>query len=157
MRSCRPSLRLAAGRGQAAIGRHIVCRLRLDLPGFGLITTSSTLAAKREAIKKLTNVITSAWGYVLDGHVDEAVDAIMKSRPQLSLNAAVLKNQVEQFEAYFYTEATRGRPFGVQSDVDWDRTVKVMENAGVLPRGSKPSDYFTNDLIDPAYFQTIVR
>lgn len=129
----------------------------LDLPGFGLFTTASTLAAKREAIKKLTNVITSAWGYVRDGHVDEAVDAIMKSRPQLSLNAAVLKNQVEQFEGYFYTEATRGRPFGVQSDVDWDRTIKVMENAGVLPRGSKPSDYFTNDLIDPAYFQTIVR
>ena len=129
----------------------------LDLPGFGLFTTASTLTAKREAIKKLTNVITSAWVYVLDGHVDEAVDAIMKSRPQLSLNAAVLKNQVGQFESYFYTEATRGRPFGVQSDVDWDRTVKVMENAGVLPRGSKPSDYFTNDLIDPAYFQTILR
>jgi len=129
----------------------------LELPGFGLFTTSSTLAGKKDAIKRLTNVIAGGWGYVLDGHVDEAVAAIIKARPQIKLDPAVLKGQVENYAAYFYTEATRGKPFGSQADLDWANTVKIMEEAKVIPAGSKPSDYFTNELIDAGYFKTIVK
>src|SRR5205823_6013528 len=99
MRSCRPFP--TSCRWSRPSDGILFADSGLDLPGFGLFTTASTLTAKREAIKKLTNVITSAWVYVLDGHVDEAVDAIMKSRPQLSLNAAVLKNKSDSSKAIF--------------------------------------------------------
>ena len=38
----------------------------------------------------------------------------------------------------------------LQSEADWAHTLKSMEEAKVVPAGSKPSDYFTNDCIDTA-------
>jgi NitT/TauT family transport system substrate-binding protein len=129
----------------------------LNLPGFGLFTTNAALSEKRDALKRLVSVITGAWEYVLDGHEDEAVTAIIKAHPQLPLDAAILRSEVDNYKAYFYTDPTRNMPFGFQSEFDWDKTIKVMESADVIPKGSKPSDYFTNDLIDPTYFKTLVK
>ena len=105
----------------------------------------------------MTNVIAGTWLYILAGHEDEAVDAIIKARPHLPLDAKVLRGMVEAYKPYLYTDATKDKPFGTQAEADWARTIKAMETADVLPKGTKPADYFTNDLIDPAYFQTIAR
>jgi NitT/TauT family transport system substrate-binding protein len=129
----------------------------LDLPGFGLFTTNSVLASKKDIIKRMTNVIAGTWGYVLAGHEDEAVAAIIKARPHLPLDAKVLRGQVDAYKTYFNTDATKDKPFGIQADADWVRTIKAMETGDVLPKGTKPADYYTNDLIDPAYFQTIAK
>lgn len=120
----------------------------LALPGFGLFTTEKKLKEKPDAIKRFTNVVLRSWLYVLDGHVDEGVDAIIKARPNAPLNAKMLKDEIEGYKPFMDTENSRQLPFGAQSEIDWANTLRVMESADVIRKGSKPSDYFTNALID---------
>jgi NitT/TauT family transport system substrate-binding protein len=129
----------------------------LDLPGFGMFTTTAKLKEKGDAIKRLTSIVAGGWNYIFDGHIDEGVQAIMKHRSQLPLNADVLKGQVEAYKPYFYSDATKDKPIGIQAEVDWAKTIRVMEDAGVLKKGSRPADYFTNDFLDLQYLAGLLK
>jgi NitT/TauT family transport system substrate-binding protein len=63
-------------------------------------------------------------------------------------SVAMMSEQIHLFKPFFYTEATKGLPIGMQSETDWADTLKSMADAKAIPSGSKPSDYFTNDCID---------
>ena len=69
-------------------------------------------------------------------------------KPQGVFNVAMMTEQNRLFKPFFYTEASKGMPIGMQSEADWAQTLKSMEEAKVVPLGPKPSDYFTNDCID---------
>ncbi len=129
----------------------------MNLPGFGLFTTREKLKEKGDAITRLTSIIADGWNYIFDGHVDEAVQAIIRNRSQVPLNAGVLKGQIENYKTFFYTEATKGKPIGIQSEQDWAETIKVMADAGLLKKGSRPTDYFTNDFIRPNYLASLPK
>jgi NitT/TauT family transport system substrate-binding protein len=129
----------------------------LDLPGFGMFTTNAKLKDKGDALRRLTSVVAGGWNYIFDGHIDEGVQAILKNRSQLPLNSGVLKGQVEAYKAYFYSDATKDKPIGIQAEADWAKTIKVMEDAGVLKKGSRPGDYFTNDFFDPQYLASLLK
>ena len=68
----------------------------------------------------------------------------------MPLNAQILKDEIEGYRPFMDTENSRNLPFGAQSEVDWANTLRAMEAAEVIKTGSKPSDYFTNALIDTA-------
>jgi NitT/TauT family transport system substrate-binding protein len=129
----------------------------LDLPGFGLFSTQAKLKEKGDAIKRFASVVAGAWPYVLDGHEDEAVAAIVKNRPQAPVSAKVMRGQIDAYRHFFYTEATKDKPIGIQSDKDWASTIKALETAEVIKKGSKPSDYFTNAYVDPSYLATLSK
>ena len=67
----------------------------------------------------------------------------------------MMAEQNRTFKPFFYTEATKGMPIGMQSEADWAQTLKSMEEAKVIPAGSKPTDYFTNDCIDRALIEKV--
>jgi len=129
----------------------------LDLPGFGLFATTAKLKEKGPQLKKFASVVVGAWAYILDGHEDEAVAAEVKARPNAPVNAKVLRGQIEAYKPYFTTAATADKPIGIQTDEDWSSTIKAMEEAGVVKKGSKPSDYYTNDYVDPAYLAQLLK
>ncbi len=129
----------------------------LDLPGFGMLTTTGKLKEKGDAIKRLNSIVASAWNYILDGHIDESVQAIIKNRPQSSLNADILKAEIEAYKPYFYTDATKDKPIGIQAAADWANTIRVMEAADVIKKGSQPGDYFTNDYLDLQYLDKLTK
>jgi NitT/TauT family transport system substrate-binding protein len=129
----------------------------LDLPGFGLFTTQAKLKEKGPQLKKFTSVVVGTWTYILDGHEDEAVQAELKARPNAPINAKILRGQIEAYKPYFVTDATKDKPIGVQAEQDWTSTIKAMEAAEVVKKGSKPSDYFTNDYIDPGYLAQLLK
>jgi len=81
------------------------------------------------------------------GHVDEAVEAIIKQRPNEKLDPKVLKAQIQLYMPLFATPATKGKPMGWQAEEDWASALKAMEDAGVIKPGSKPADYYTNQFI----------
>src|SRR5262249_13190076 len=107
-------------------------------------------ATKQDAIRRFVSVVCGAWTYVLDGHEQEGAAAVFAKKPNGAFTAAMMAEQIRLFKPFFYTEATKGLPIGVQSEADWARTLKSVEDAKVIPSGSKPSDYFTNDCIDKA-------
>lgn len=127
----------------------------LPLPGFGLFASKPVLARKGEAIRKFASIVAGSWGYVADGHEDEAVQAIMAQRPQARLDPTVLRGQLDRAVSFIHTAATETAPMGVQAEADWAAAITVMEKAKTIDPGSKPADYFTNDYLDPAIFKSI--
>jgi NitT/TauT family transport system substrate-binding protein len=122
----------------------------LNLPGLGLGVRTDTLEKKKDALRRFVSVVCGAWTYVLDGHDQQGAEAVFANRPAGVFNVAMMSEQIRLFKPFFYTDATKGMPIGMQSEADWAHTLKSMEEAKVIPAGSKPSDYFTNDCIDRA-------
>lgn len=128
----------------------------LDLPGNGLVVHQDNLKKKGDAIKRFASIICGAWTYILAGHEDEAVKAILASRPQSPLAAPILRAQIEEYRPYFRSEATKTLPIGIQSAQDWRKTLSDLEAAKVIDAGSQPGKYFTNDYIDVDYAKKIL-
>lgn len=125
-----------------------------NLPSFGLIATLSAVEQKKDALRRFASVMAGAWTYIFNGHEEEAAAAIRAQRPNVIYPTQVLVNQIKAFQPFFTTEATKTLPIGIQADADWVATISAMEKAKVIKPGSKPKDYFTNDLID---IETIKR
>jgi NitT/TauT family transport system substrate-binding protein len=119
----------------------------LRLPGYGLLVQQKTLNDRAAVLQKFVTVSNRAWDYIFANHVDEAVDAIVKQRPNEKLDPKVLKGQIQLYMPLFATPATKGKPIGWQAEEDWAAALKAMEDAGVIKPGSKPSDYYTNQFI----------
>lgn len=127
----------------------------LALPGFGLVVQRSALEEKGAAVKKFATIVSGAWGYILNGHEDEGVEAILANRPNAPLTREVLRKQIDTYREFFYTDATKGKPVGVQTDADWRQTIANLEEAGVVKKGSQPADYYTNDYLDAAEIERL--
>src|SRR5262249_38612373 len=127
-------------------------------PSFGLVTRTDTLSSKRDALRRFASVVSSAWTYILASH-DHAVEAgraTLARRPTSPLPLNIMVGQMEAYSPYFFTKATANMAIGPQADADWEVAIKNMEAAKVIPAGSRPADYYTNDLVDVAYGKKIV-
>ena len=120
----------------------------ISFPSYGLVSTPAMLSSKRDAIKKLVQVQLRAWDYIYDGHIEEAVQAILAERPNAKLDADVLRGQLQAYQAFFKSPTGGDLPIGVQTDADWSAAIKSMEQTGMIKAGRKPSDYYTNALIE---------
>jgi NitT/TauT family transport system substrate-binding protein len=119
----------------------------LNIPSYGLVVAQRSLQAKEDALRRFVPVVVKAWEYIYPDKIDEAVEAIVKQRPNDKLDADILRGQIVEYQRFFVTEATKGKRFGWQSDEDWKGTIAVLEKAKSVPPGSKPADYFTNQFV----------
>jgi NitT/TauT family transport system substrate-binding protein len=125
----------------------------LDLPSYGLVVTESTLKARHDALKALAVAYFEAWQQIIDGGekaYDEAASILIKHRPDAKLDREQLIVSIREHIKYFKTPNTEHMPLGFQSDADWKRVIDTLEQANLVPAGSKPSDYFTNELLGEA-------
>ncbi len=128
----------------------------LYIPSFGLIARPDELQTKGDAIKRFNSIACAAWKYIMDGHDDEAVAATMAARPNSPSKPDALREQLAQYRKFLVTPATKDLPVCFQSTTDWSQAIQTMEKAKLIPAGTKPSDYFTNDYIDLDYAKTIL-
>ena len=120
----------------------------INYPGYGLITREETLAKRKDALARFAKVQVETWEYIWKGHVDEAVDALLKARAGLSLDRSMMKAQLELTRPFFYTEETKDKRIGWQAARDWESALRSMKEAGAITSPTlKPEDYFTNDLL----------
>jgi len=127
----------------------------MNMPGFGLFATQRQVKERGEALRKFASISAGTWAYILAGHSDEAVDALMKARADSRLEASLMKKQLENSFVFLHSKATVNQPVGIQVDSDWAEALKVMEAAKVIDPGTKPADYFTNGYLDPAVIKSI--
>lgn len=120
----------------------------LQFPSFGLFATDKTIEAKKEALRRFASVVSGCWAYILDGHVDDGVQAIIASRPQAKLDPEVLRQQIETIKAFARTKATEGLPFGLMAASDWSAALEILTEGGLLEQKVEASAIFTNDLVD---------
>lgn len=119
----------------------------INFPSYGLVATEKTLVERRDALAKLVKVQVETWAYIWSGHEDEAVDAIIKARPAVKLDPAVLRQQLELNRDLFDTPSTKGKPIGWQSVEDWNAALNDLRAVGVVESKLNPKEYFTNDLL----------
>ncbi|HXP74091.1 MAG TPA: ABC transporter substrate-binding protein [Stellaceae bacterium] len=122
----------------------------LNLPSMGLVASEAALARKGPAIKQFASIVSGAWAYILKGHEDEGIEAVVHSHENARLDPAVLRANLNVSLQFLYSPATKDLPVGIQSEADWASAVAIMEKAKVIDPGSKAKDYFTNDYLDAA-------
>lgn len=129
----------------------------LEFPSFGLFATERKIAERPDAFKRLASVVAGTWAYILAGHEDEAVKAIMEARPQAKLNPVVLRTQIDTLKDYVATEATKGKPVGIMAAADWERALTVLKEAGLIEGSPDPAAFFTNGLLDETIVAEVAR
>jgi NitT/TauT family transport system substrate-binding protein len=127
----------------------------LNLPGQGLLVHTETLAKKADAIKRFTSVVCGAWTYILAGHEQESMDALLQYRPNPPLPGPIMLQEIEEYKPFFRTETTKDMPVGVQAAKDWADVIASMASAGTIPASTKPEQMFTNDFIDAGIVKKI--
>jgi NitT/TauT family transport system substrate-binding protein len=120
----------------------------LQFPSFGLFATEKTIGEKRDALRRFVSVVAGCWAYILAGHEDEGVQAIISARPQAKLNPAVLRQQVDTLKKFAFTDATKNLPFGTMALSDWKQAVETLAGGGLVDRSLDPATAFTNEMID---------
>lgn len=129
----------------------------LKFPSFGLVATESTIAAKPDQLRKFASVTAGAWQYILNGHEDEGVKAIMDARPQAKLSAEVLREQIDILKGLVSTPATEGKPMGVASEKDWAEGVETLKEGKLMDKVEAPTAYYTNEFIDEKLVKEIAN
>ena len=119
----------------------------INIPSYGLIVAQRTLETKDDALRRFVPVVVKAWEYIYPDKIDEAVQAILKQRPNEKLDAGILRDQIVEYRSFFVTEATKDKRFGWQSEEDWKGTIAILEKVKSIPAGSKPADYYTNKFV----------
>ena len=120
------------------------------LPSYGLVVHEDTLKKRPDALRRVAAAFYESWQQIIDGGdaaAAEAVDIIIKRRPDAKIDRAQNIEIVKQHIPYFYTPNTKGHPLGWQSTEDWRSTLKAMEEAKLIKPGAKPASYFTNELV----------
>jgi NitT/TauT family transport system substrate-binding protein len=121
----------------------------LVLPSYGLVVNDETLKKRGPILRKLAVSFFQAWQQIIDGGevaYAEAADIIMKRRPDAKLDREQVIVSIREHIKYFQTPDTADKPLGFQSEQDWKATLKSLEDARLVPMGSKSSDYFTNEM-----------
>jgi len=121
----------------------------LPLPGSGLFVTESTLLKKAAELRAFVKVTVETMDYVMasEAHVEEAAAAIARQRPQANVDPKLMVQLIKDYFPYYFTARTKDKPHGWQSPEDWAETIQAMEESAVLKKGTRPEDYFTNDLL----------
>jgi NitT/TauT family transport system substrate-binding protein len=144
---------ISAGETMALLGKRpsrliLFADYGLNLPSFGLVANETALKSKGPAIKEFASIVSGAWAYLLKGHEDEGITAVIHNHDTARLDPAIVRANLDVSLQFIYSPATKDLPVGVQTESDWKEAIAIMEKEKVIPPGSKPADYFTNDYID---------
>ncbi len=115
----------------------------LPMLSWGIIAHEDAIKNKPKALKAFNAVNARAWKYILDGNLDEAVKAIIASRPGAKVSMAAGKGIFNAYRPYFYSATTKGKPMGYQSAKDWADTVATLKRLKLVDAKSKATDFYT--------------
>lgn len=129
----------------------------LEFPSFGLFATEEKIKQRGPALRAFASVVCGAWRYIFEGHEDEAVQAIIAGRPQAKLDPKILRAQIDALKPFFTTPASAGKPIGVMVESDWAAAARTLAAGQLIKSGTKPAEFFTNDLLDEAVIARVGR
>ena len=129
----------------------------LNFPGYGIVVSPDVLKKKGELVKRFVSVLSGSWSYVLDGHEQEAVDAMIKQRPQAKLDPSILKGQIGESKKHIFTPSTEKLPVGVQTAAEWTEALAILSKAGAIPADTKTTDDYTNDYLDAELIKKVAK
>lgn len=116
----------------------------LDYYSTGLIVNDATIDANPTLVREMVAATSESFAKAV-ADPGAAVAAMSGVGPQLPPSSVLTQSWTDTI-TLLHTAATRGLAPGVDTDADWQHTIDVFANSGVLRNPGKPSDYW-----DPAF------
>lgn len=116
-----------------------------DLFGNAIITTPSLAQNNPGLVKRFRDAALEGLKYAID-HPDEAAQILNKAEPTADLTAA--KGEITLMKPY--VTPTGGAPIGAIDEGKVAKAIAILEGAGLMPTGLKPSDIVALDLTPKA-------
>ena len=113
------------------------------LVDLGIMASADTIASKPAAVRAFAQAVSKAFAYTKDGHVEEAVDAMIALRPDSQIDRQTALNMFNSQMPYVYSKTTEGKPIGYISPTDFENTVKTLASIGTIDAGTKATDLYT--------------
>ncbi|HEY4457685.1 MAG TPA: ABC transporter substrate-binding protein [Pseudonocardiaceae bacterium] len=117
----------------------------LDYYSTGLIVNDATIQANPTLVRDMVEATSEAFTAAVRNPA-AAVQSMAGVSPQLP-PTSVLTASWNDTTQLLHTTSTRGQPPGVDTDGDWQHTIDVFGNSGVLKNPGKPTDYWDPDFI----------
>ncbi|MBW1999362.1 MAG: ABC transporter substrate-binding protein [Deltaproteobacteria bacterium] len=117
----------------------------LNLYTTAIIAKTSTISRRPEMINKFINVVSRGWGYIAEGHQEEAVDALVKKYPEL--NRQGLLEELDIFLGLSITDETKKNGWGYMTLSRWAKTIDTLRAQGILKKDIDPAKCFTSSFI----------
>lgn len=126
----------------------------LHMPSFGLFVNESKWATRGDALARFASVTARSWEYILAGHEDEGVDAIIAQRPQARLDRGVLRAQLDALKTFFMVPD--GGRIGSPQPQDWDAAVKTLSSVNLIGANRPAAEYFIAGKVNSAAFDKLI-
>ncbi|MGB3068219.1 MAG: ABC transporter substrate-binding protein [Ottowia sp.] len=126
----------------------------LTMPSFGLLVNESKWASRGEALSRFASVTARTWEYILAGHEDEGIDAIIAERPQARLDKGVLRAQMEALKTFFLVPA--GGRVGAPQPQDWEAAVKTLSSVQLIGANRPAAEYYVAGKVNSAAFDKLI-
>ncbi|UUN30452.1 ABC transporter substrate-binding protein [Streptomyces sp. FIT100] len=106
----------------------------------GLIAGQKTLAGRADVAKRMVQAVSESWA-AAEKAPDPAVAAMDGASEQLPPKE-VLAEQFRTTLTLLHTEATQGKAPGVNTEADWQQTIDVFAEAGMVKSPKAVSEYW---------------
>jgi NitT/TauT family transport system substrate-binding protein len=106
----------------------------------GLIAGQKILSGRSELAGRMVRAVSESWA-AAEKAPDPAVAAMRGASGQLPPHA-VLSEQFKTTLTLLHTDATRGKAPGVNTAADWQRTIDVFAEAGLVKSPKAVSEYW---------------
>ncbi len=108
----------------------------------GLIAPEGTIEKNSALVKELVAATSEAFA-AAEKDPDAAVKAMSGKDPQMPKDDVLLE-QWKQTSTLLHTDATKGKAPGVNAASDWDATIKVLADAGLIKEAKSADSYFAS-------------
>ncbi|MFD3487404.1 MULTISPECIES: ABC transporter substrate-binding protein [unclassified Streptomyces] len=111
----------------------------------GLIAGQKILQSDADLTKRMTAAVSEAWA-AAEKAPEPAVAAMEGASEQLPPKA-VLTEQFATTMTLLHTESTQGKAPGLNTEADWQATIDVFAEAGLVKNPKAPSDYWDSSAL----------
>lgn len=110
----------------------------------GLMTSERNLAERGDLVQRMVTASSEAWAAAAKDQ-EAAVNAMQGASQQLP-SKAVLAEQFAKTLELLHTEATANEAPGVNTEADWQKTIQIFADAGVIEKAEAASTYWDANL-----------
>ena len=133
---------------QSKVPQHKLNLFRLSDPktqfdplGYVLVTRDDLIQKEPAMVKAFTGATLRGLAYTHE-HPDEAAEIMVKA-PENQLAPDVVRGQVHNLQALINAKPTAGK----NQPADWNRSLKILQTAGVIDKALDPASYYTNAFV----------
>ncbi|WP_327351906.1 ABC transporter substrate-binding protein [Streptomyces sp. NBC_01304] len=110
----------------------------------GLIAGPKTLQGKGDLAKRMVQAVSESWA-AAEKEPGPAVASMDGASDQLPPKE-VLSEQFKTTVTLLHTDATKGKEPGVNTEADWQQTIDVFADAGMIKSAKPVGDYWASDV-----------